>query len=177
MPLFLGCVYRYWNSTAKYALRQVLEYRLIVFKRHQIVAARSMICSAILRWVPIASIETKAPVSHKEDNTDGRTVSSLVLSSTGFSATQISVSDTHALRIYSPWHPGTPWIFTPKFLAVNDDLIAAQGFDYVASAAIETCPELSGIDRLYNTKYRVTAWNTVAEFQQSGCLEFFPLGL
>ncbi len=68
---------------------------------------------------------------------------------------------------------GTPWIFTPKFLAVNDDLIAAQGFDYVASAAIETCSELSGIDRLYNTKYRVTAWNTVAEFQQSGCLEFF----
>ena len=99
-----------------------------------------MICSAILRWVPIASTETNAPVSHKEDNTDGRTVSSLVLPSTGFSATQISVSDTHALRIYSPWHPGLLGFSPPQFLTVNDDLIAAQGFDYVASAAIKTLP-------------------------------------
>ena len=60
------------------------------------------------------------------------------MSYTGFSATQISVSDTHALRIYSPWHPG---LF--GFLTVNDDLIDAQGFDYVASAAIETCQELT----------------------------------
>ncbi len=68
---------------------------------------------------------------------------------------------------------GTPGIFTPQFLTVNDDLIAAQGFDYVASAAIKTCPELSGIDRLYNTKYRVTTRDTVAKLQQSGGLEFF----
>lgn len=67
----------------------------------------------------------------------------------------------------------TLWIFTTQFLPVYDDLMATQGFYDVAAAAVKTCPELSGIDRLDHAQYRVAAWYAIGKLQQSCCFEFF----
>lgn len=58
-------------------------------------------------------------------------------------------------------------IFTTQFLPVDDNLMATQGFHDVAAAAVKTCPELGGIDRLDNAQYRVAARYAVGKLQQS----------
>lgn len=57
----------------------------------------------------------------------------------------------------------TLWIFTTQFLSVYDDLMSTQGFYDVAAAAVKTCPELRGIDRLDNAQYRVAARYTIGQ--------------
>lgn len=58
----------------------------------------------------------------------------------------------------------TLWIFTTKFLSINDDLITAQGFNYISAAAVEACPQLAGTDRLDNAQYGIAARYSIGKF-------------
>ncbi len=45
--------------------------------------------------------------------------------------------------------------------------MTAQGFNYVAAAAVKTRPELDGIDCLDNAQYRISTRHAVGKFKQS----------